>query len=306
MSQYPARLRARSPYSETPAPDRISNALAAGTVVAPPVASSRYCIAVGCRRRPPAEDTETTELPTPRETVHGSDLCGWHVDQLERVLGDLVGLHQLVEQAVIRKPSAKDSAGKVQTSGVRDVGDRWNPTAAHVLANLNDWTGFVVRTVLRDRPLSPDRTREFDRTGVYFDSQGKRVQNDYTVTRVIETHSHGMTADDHPRLQLAALSQHHSRWLALYPGLGGAILDDALDFRRRALAAVDAQAFRRVALPGRYCVEVLEETEFGDVYCYGQLVGIIREQSDRRESVVLCSNDPAHRIPRSQWMAHAG
>lgn len=306
MSQYPARLRARNPYSETPAPDRISKALAAGTIVAPPVASGPDCVAVGCRQRPSPFEVERSDLPAPRRAIHESDLCRWHVDQLERVLGDLVGLHQLVEQAVLRKPSAKDSAGKVQTSGVRDVGDRWNPTAAHVLATLNDWTGFVVRTVLRDRPLPSVRTREYDRTDVYFDREGKRVQNDYTVTHVIETYSHGMTADDYPRLQLAALSQHHARWLALYPGLGGALLDDALDFRRRALAAVDAQTFRRVALPGRYCVEVLEETEFGDVYCYGQLVGIIRERSDRRESVVLCSNDPAHRIPRSQWMAHAG
>lgn len=261
------------------------------------------CVAAGCKDMSIKYDED--ELPRARPAIVGSDLCEVHVHRMAAALGDLVGLHQVVERAVLRRPSARDDSGKVQTSAVRDIGDRWNPTAAHVLARLNDWTAFVSRTVLRDRPLTADRSREFDRTKVAFVAGEKTVTRS-TDLQVIQTYSHGMTVDDHPRLQLAALAMHHARWLALYPTLGPALLDDVLALRRMALTVDDAPSFRRVALPGRYCVHLEHDTEFGPVYCYGQLVGIVRQKADPKGSEILCSNDPAHRIPREEWMAHAG
>lgn len=276
-------------------------------------AGQLFCAAAGCRYQPSEAErqlwaAQDEDAPIrPRWAIEGSDLCGWHAAQLGRVLVDLVEYHGYVEKALLRRSSTGADDARVRTSGIRDVGDFWNPTAARVLADLRDWARDLTSVVLNDRPLPDDETVVFDRIDTAFAVDGTRQ---VTITRSqpfeIRHYAHGLTQDDSPRLQLAALAKHHSRWLALYPGLGADVLAEALRHRRHAIQAVDAQAFRKVALPGKTCSVVIQHEEFGDVYCHGQLVGIIQDPAaSPRPSAIVCSNDPAHLIPRDQWMAHA-
>lgn len=268
-----------------------------------------FCLAAGCRYQPSADERLLTaaagedDAPVrPRWAIEGSDLCGWHAAQFGRVLVDLVELHGLVEKALIRRsPSGVDDP-RVQTSGVRDAGDFWNPTAARVLADLRDWARDLTNVVLTDRPVPEPDVLVFDHVDTSFTPDGSKVVERSQIDYQVRTFSHGLSLDDGPRLQLAALARHHSRWLALYPHLGGDVLAEALAHRRHALKAVDAQGFRRVVLPGKRCSVIVEHAEFGDVFCHGQLVGVL---NDGEPSAVVCTNDPAHVIAKADWMAHA-
>ncbi|MEO6115986.1 MAG: hypothetical protein ABIP33_06340 [Pseudolysinimonas sp.] len=268
-----------------------------------------FCLAAGCRNRPPADErilvaaVDADEPVVPRWVIEGSDLCAWHAAQLGRVLIDLSTLHADVEKALIRRsPSGADDP-RVQTSGLRDVGDFWNPTAARVLADLRGWAHNLVEVVLTDRPVPEPDVHVFERVDTTFAVDGTRqVTISHSQPYEVNTWSIGLSLDDSPRLQLAGLARHHSRWLALYPHLGADILAEGLAHRRHAIKAVDARAYRRVVLPGKRCSVIVEHEEFGDIYCHGQLVGVLQ---DDQPSAVVCSTDPAHVIVREDWMAHA-
>jgi hypothetical protein len=246
-----------------------------------------HCVAPGCANHRLL--LNEVEAPiSPRFAASPSDLCNWHHAQFPRVLNDLVRLWGTLEESLIRRPNGQKN-DRVQTSDVGDVSSMWNPAVAAVLYELNDWTKFLVRTILGERPV-PDQ---------YFttDEQG-------TTTT---TYSHGLSIFVPGRQALAGIAKWHGRWLSGYPSLGPALLDDALAHRRASLRALDTAPVVRVHLkgPSVRCAHVIEESEWGEVICEAPLVGIIREPDSKLPSAILCTANPGHpQLSRDQWMDH--
>jgi hypothetical protein len=268
------------------------------------------CAARGCRQPVSADQqrllvsVDELEPATPRWAVKGADLCEWHVRHFAAILADLVGLVRDVEVAVASPAPAPDGAGKVDSSTLRDIGDMWNPQASYVLAHIRDWTRSVVHVVLTDRPLPAPVVHEWARV------KKSWLPTQRTMVRQVDTATHGVGMDDHPRLQLAALAKHHARWLALYPTLGAAWLEDVVHHRTMARKAVDAPKFRRVGMPGQHCSVIEWDADLGPVECHGPLSAILRDpDAGVLRSQVLCSTNPAHAVAvedAHDWMAYAG
>lgn len=252
--------------------------------------TSEYCAAPGCRRKPTDyEIVEAAVLRTaleegPRWAVDGSDLCNWHHARFPRALNDLVGLWPDLERALYRKSSGQANTA-VQTSGVSDLAQSWNPHVTEVMAEVRDWTAFLVRVVLAERPLPP---AEID-----FVAGG----------RTIIERSHGIRTDMTPPIQLATLARHHSRWLSGYPFLGPYLLADADELRRKAMNAISAEPVRRVGLKGLVCAQVVGEMMPGiDMTCASALVAILNE--DNKPSLIVCAAHPHthHQYTPAQFM----
>lgn len=234
-----------------------------------------YCVANGCSTAASAqlEGWALAVGNVARFAVKGSDLCLWHEGQLARVLRELAVDLRTVRSAVLRGGGGDDSA-KGRSSSVSDVSAMWNPAASAVAFDLDDWTGFLVRTVLNERPVA-------------------------------EGQSHGAIADADAPVALAALSQFHASWLARYPDLGPSILSDALAHRRAVVKATGSMSVQRVTTPLR-CQEVIRETDAGPVLCEGVMVGVLRNRDDSRPSTILCSINPNHKqLSRAEWMEAA-
>lgn len=266
-------------------------------------ATTEYCVAAGCRRRP--VDDEPEAAPTPRRAVRGTDLCEVHHDRFPRVLGDLVTLARELEAAQVRRP-APSAGGAVQTSGVSDVGSFWNPAASAVLNEIADWAGFLGRVVVREYQLPDPRSRTFTHKTVSWTPDGTRVEQAWDVTDV-ERVTHGFAGTEPPRTLLAIAAKHYGRWLTSYPALGPALLEDAITFRMQAVRALDITPVRRLRVAGYTCGHVIEDTEWGQLLCGAALSAILRPEDGNRPSQILCSTDPfGHpQLPRDQWMEFA-
>lgn len=272
-------------------------------------ATTAHCVAAGCHQPHPRTSSALAEadeaVPVPRPVVRGTELCEWHHRQFGRVLGDLVGLWTDLEAARVKypKPLTND---RVSSSGGQDAGVFWNPHVAKVLYELADWTGFLVRTVLAEEPLPAPEVRHWPRTQVRWDAAGERHTEAFVQTQIIE-HSHGLTLDDPPRVALAGLASWHHRWLSEHPVLGAALLDDALTHRRVALAALDTSPVRRLLVRGHSCRQAVADLDFGGtLLCDAPLFAILRDESDRSPSAILCSANPSHpQLPRDRWMEYA-
>ena len=271
--------------------------------------TSTFCTATGCRKPHPKETSALAEAdeatPVPRRAVRGTGLCEWHHRQFGRVLGDLVGLWTDLEAARVRR-SAPRTNDRVSSSAVSDAGVLWNPHVARVLYELADWTGFLVRTILREEPLPAPVVREWPRTRVWQDAIGERHSESYLQVQTLD-HTHGLTLDDPPRVALAGIASWHARWLSEYPALGAALLQDALNHRRVALAALDTPPVRRLLVRGYSCQEPVEVLDFGGtLICDAPLFAIIRDETDRTPTAILCSANPAHpQLPKDRWMEYA-
>lgn len=246
------------------------------------------CVAPGCRGRA-ADPDELEENVIPRFASAPSDLCKWHHDQFPRVLDDLVVMWGTLEASVIRAPS-KGGNDRVSSSALADVSSLWNPAVSAVLAELDDWTRFLIRTVVHERPLPH----------WYFTVDGKGVA-------LLHTFSHGLSEETDPRTGLAGIARWHARWLTGYPTLGPALLEDALRHRRAGLRALDTRPVVRIRLKGdARCQHVIEENRWGQIVCEAPLVGIVREVGSSTPSAILCTANPAHaQLSRDQWMDYA-
>jgi hypothetical protein len=285
-----------------------------------------HCVAPGCRYKPKTDTAlaeEDLAGPIPRFALAGADLCEYHVRRFASVLGDLVGdapspvvpgaddpkwwadpsgqkwrrtgLLADLQQSVVRRGSSTqntDAAG-VRSSNVRDVGDSWNPHAAAVLYQIREWTTFLVRVIHRDRPLTGEN-RWMDEAASWWAPYPRDV---------------GLGVDPHAPtgVNLEVIRRHHARWLAMYPTLGPALLDDVVRHRAAALRALDAPTVRRLALRGHFCPADVGETEDGVVLeCRGQLVAIIRDPTaTTKPTEIVCEVNPDHAVPRTSWMTYA-
>lgn len=246
---------------------------------------TQLCVAPGCGRR--ATDPEDAPV-TPRLAAVPTDLCKWHHDQFPAILKDLVSLWDSLDSSVIKAP-VSGRGDKVASSGIADVASLWNPSVSAVLAELDDWTRFLVRTINRDRPL-PTPYFAVDRAG----------------TAILHESSHGLQ-DRKPRTALAMIARWHARWLSGYPSLGPSLLEDALRHRRAAGRALKASPVVRIHLKGdARCQHVIEENRWGVIVCDAPLVGILRDPSSSAPSEIVCSSNPSHeQISRAEWMDYA-
>lgn len=219
------------------------------------------------------------EAASRRPAVHGSDLCIHHEKQLRRVLLDLAGRLPDVRAAILRT-QAKDGSGGGASSAVPDpVSQLWNPRATVVATKVQEFSDFLVGTVLREyRSPTPD------------------IVPDHGALR------QGLDA----RVALFTLSRWYGDWLARYPGgVGPDILRSLLELRRACEGALNGPTFRRLILDGARCTAVVEEHDDGAVLCEGQLVGILPNHGEQRVAEIVCAINPEHRHPQEEWMAIA-
>lgn len=217
-----------------------------------------------------------------RPVKPGTDLCGPCHARFPRILGDLSGYWPDLTAAVVKLPARNYSKDRVKGGSSADVGALWNPAAQVTATELEEWTRYLMRTVLRER-------------------------------RFYDNEPLGFTDDRIPtRLALAQLALHHARWLTHYPTIGPSLVDDAIRLRSRAMAALDQPAQRRVNMTGMYCQQIIAETDYTTEICGAQMAGIIPIGDDSDQTgipaVIVCGANPTHptsRLERKDWiLAH--
>lgn len=214
-------------------------------------------------------------------TRPGTDLCGQCHQRFPMIVHDLVEYWKPLQVAHVRRPTSKDRSTFQRNAGggeVRDVSALWNPAAAFAIAELTDWTRFLMRTVLRDR--------------AFFGNE---------VLGFVDDHS---TPID---VALAQLATHHARWLTEYPTLGPSLVDDVIRLRMLTMKALDQPPVRRVNMRGMFCTDVVEATDYGDVVCGAQMAGILPTDTawsaDAGPALIVCSANPSHsRIEARDWI----
>jgi hypothetical protein len=245
-----------------------------------------HCQAPGCRR---THNTPALAeaVPTPRDVIADSDLCSWHTRHFGRVLADLSGVWPVLEQSVYRKTGGGEENQRVQTSGIVDISQSWNPHVTEVMTELAEWTAYLVRTVLHYRLLPESSIVDEDEHG-----------------RHVAVHARGLTTRTHTRDALAALALHDAVWLAGTPTLGPSWLADAQDLRMAAVRAIDSDPVRRVGISGAVCGETVVDAGLGPVSCLSTMVAIISADVEGRPSVIVCAEHPkTHRsFTRAEWM----
>lgn len=253
--------------------------------------SSTFCVAAGCATAGPRERDVADVLgagPQPRHPVPGSDLCPVHERELGQLLERLSGDVRELRRAVLSTSQRKGGGVRPgNTATVVDVGARWNPAATPALRHIEEYTGFLVRTVLAERILP-------------------------------EGHRHGLTPTTRTELALAALARHHASWLARYPDLGPDILDTLHDLGRRAHAALETQPVKRVIVRDRHgdeirCADAVLQTDLGPVLCEAPLVAVVTPVDPQQPEAaslsafvaghIVCSADPAHhQYTKAEWL----
>ncbi|WP_353809137.1 hypothetical protein [Agromyces sp. SYSU T00194] len=229
----------------------------------------------------PSEGPRLRHPAHPRVTIPGTDLCGPCHKRFPGVLGDLARFWKPLQEAHIRMPTKNYAADRVSGGGRVDVGALWNPHARTALVAIEEWTRYLIRTVLRERRFFDDEPLGF------------------TVDEHLED-----TRTPVP-LALAMLATHHARWLSSYPRLGPAWLDDATHLRTLAMRALDRPSVRRVNMTGMFCEEVVQDLEYGQEICGAQMAGIIHDDPTDGPAVIICSHNPAHqtsRLERKDWL----
>jgi hypothetical protein len=208
----------------------------------------------------------------PRPTVPGTDLCGPCHQGFVRNLMTIVEMWGSLQAAILRSTSGGDASGVRASSGPTDTtSSLWNPAATLVRRDITDWAGFLHRTIAAERG-----------------------DLDWSSWEYAE--------DEDPRTTLATVIRWHARWLSHHPALGFDVVDDAARFVFGVHRALQSTPVTRITLAGHRCQEVMRETSYGPILCEGQLVGVLREAADDRPSEILCSNNPTHRIPASEWV----
>lgn len=249
------------------------------------VSTATHCTVPGCASTSTSRVIDSIGLGgMARPAVPGSDMCAQHELQLGQMLAQLaIGIREL-RRAVLSTSKRDSNALPGNTSTVVDVGARWNPAASPAVRLIEEYTAFLVSTVLTERVLPAG-------------------------------HRHGLTETTEASLALATLAKHHSSWLARYPTLGPDILDELRGLSRKATQALGTDPVQRVIVrdpnldPLRCADEVLE-TDLGPVLCEAPLVAIVTPTPTAGEASdpdglaghIVCSSDPHHtRWPKSEW-----
>lgn len=246
-----------------------------------------HCQAPGCTVDPRSPQGNRLTLlgkeNSAKWAVEGTDLCVAHHARFPRVLMDLASLWASLENGLVRRGGGERNTG-VQTSGIADLSQLWNPYVTEVMHELRDWVAFLGRTVVREHVLPS--------TYIHKDEHGTSTT----------TYTRWEDFAGSPRMALAVLAKHEAHWLSAYPGLGPSVLDDAITLRGKAMRALDHDPVRRVGLKASFCGFVLEDVELGQVQCLAPMVGILSD--DNRPNTVMCSQHPLEhqQFTKDQWM----
>jgi len=270
--------------------------------------TSTSCTAPGCRINPTADAALVARMvgedAPARHAVQGTDLCNWHQAQFPRILKDLVTLWPDLEAALYKRASS-DSNERVQSSGVVDLSQSWNPAASEIMADITEWTAMLVRTVLAGFQLPEDAAETKQRNSIKTNEDGSAVVLGWTETRTtVHAHAAALTKDAGTRLRLSILARHYARWLTSYPGIGPDALASAHEHRYAAGKAIDSAPVRRVRLGSATCGHIVEDPELGPVSCMAPMVAVFPTKEDARPSVMMCTVHPkTHpQFSKAEWM----
>jgi len=254
-----------------------------------------YCLAPGCRINPTSDTALAAAIlgaPLARHAVPGTDLCNWHQAQIPRILNDLVRLWPDLEAALYRKTGGSQN-DRVQTSGIVDISQSWNPAVSEIMADVTEWTTRLARTVLDDFTLPAASVDTVVQKSIVFaanpEDGSSVVQKTQTRTTV---HTHRLASVTGTRMQLSVLGRHYAHWLASYPGLGSSILADAFEHRYAVTKALDSTSVRRVRFPAAQCGHVAVDEQLGALSCMGSMIAVFPDPDDLRPTVVMCSIHP--------------
>ncbi|MEP6477828.1 MAG: hypothetical protein ABJB03_00425 [Rhodoglobus sp.] len=263
-----------------------------------------FCVAAACRLNPNTDEGRravklTGRADTARFAVPGTDLCAWHHDHFKRVLTDLLTTYPDLERALYRRPSG-ESNSPVKTSTVSDISSSWNPHATEMLSAVAEWTEYIVRVIITQRPTPPSTLTTWPRAEVVFQPDGSKTTRHWMETKTVE-YSHGINPSAPTRLALGVIVSHHAHWLSSYPDLGPAWMREAEKLRINVMNAIDAQPVRRVGLRDSWCQETVDELGDDQLTCSAPMVGILGQ--DNRPSLVVCAAHPkTHRTyTRDEW-----
>ena len=271
-----------------------------------------YCQAPGCTSKDSALAAsmlpDGIHEPVARITTGDTDLCTYHHGQFPKVVADLADMVDTLRAASYSK-TKRGGEASVQVSGVQDVGAYWNPHAATVLAELTDWTGYLVRLIAREKPLPEPEWVWVPRVHAEWNADGERVESIEHEAVLVQESSHGFTDSDTVRQQLVAIAKHHAHWLSAYPFVGPFLLADAIKHRRLGMQAIDAPSVKKVELQRSHCREYIGDTAAGPMVCGAPLYAILRQADEdgtpmagMEPSQILCSANPRHQqLPRDRW-----
>lgn len=225
----------------------------------------------------PSTSTECGAQSCGRPPVPTADLCPQHVEELTRVTAQVAGLMVPLRSSTLRVTSHQSFAASPSTPSAmpRDVSSSWNPAATPVAAQVDDYAGFLARTVLRERTLPAGQTP-------------------------------GFTLNDRPVVQLTVIARRHCGWLGRYPDLGPDILDSMRGLLRRVESALSTTPVRRVLLErdgeAIRCRDVVLETDLGPVLCESPLAAILTTGDHGKPSRIVCTADRDHTsYAPSEW-----
>jgi hypothetical protein len=269
--------------------------------VAPSTAT--HCTAPGCRIDPNSHIALVAKysggtVPA-RLAVDGTDLCNWHHSQFKKLLGELVSSWPDLESALYRRGGGTTN-DRVQTSGIVDLSQSWNPDASETMSAIAEWTDHLVRTVVRYFPLQDDvtqtrRTAIVDVAAAAPDGftwgDGKPFVFEWTETKTT-TRTHTIATVRGTRLQLSVIAQHYAHWLSSYPGVGPALLADVYEHAYAVKKAITAPTVRRVRFGAATCGTTVVDTELGEISCMAPMVAVFPLEDDDRPSVMMCTVHP--------------
>jgi hypothetical protein len=261
------------------------------------------CTAPGCRHTPtgPTALAEALDLVTARPAVEGTDLCQWHHKQLPILLADLARLWPDLETGLYRKASGELNE-RVQSSGIVDISQSWNPDVSEIMTAIEEWTAFLVRKVLSDYALPEDASEVSTLKVIVHGEDGTSLET-RTETKTT-VHAHALAGVSGTRLALSVLARHYASWLSSYPRLGPSVLADAYEHRYAAIQALKTMPVRRVRLANATCGQVITDPDLGAVSCMGIMVAVFQNPDEQRPSVMMCSVHPkTHpRYSKAEWM----
>jgi hypothetical protein len=244
------------------------------------------CAVPGCR---------ATAESGPRIAVPGSETCGVHRRQFRGSLMALARGWEPLEQSI---------------AGGGVVGTSWNPRASQLRTEISDWTGFLVRTIRGSYDLPAPEIRRWPRTETLVQPDGSKVVRRYEVIQHL-AYEHWVSERRHTADALTAIAANYASWLAGFPGLGAALVDDAAEFTRRYDTAVKASPVRRRLIPGAICGQLLD-AELG-MRCAAPMHVTLDTVDDpdfedaawRKQGLMQCSDRPEeHRTYKvEEWAA---
>lgn len=179
----------------------------------------------------------------PRMAWPGSEACGEHRKQFRGNLRTLARLWEPLSQSL---------------TGGGVVGTTWNPKAAQLQTEIDEWTGFLVRTIRSHFPLPEPEIRRWPRTETTVQPDGTKAVRRYEVIQHLD-YQHWVSERRKTPDTLVSIEVNYASWLAGFPGLGAALVDDAAEFLRRFDTAVKASPVKRRLIPGAICGQLLDE-----------------------------------------------